>query len=293
MYGPLLDRFGRKHPLYIGLSIYILASAACIFAGSINLFLLARFFQALTGCVASVAAMAMVRDFFPVDKSAKIISLLVLILGASPLLAPSIGSIIVLSLGWQWVFATLAFIVLIILLQTFFFLPEGHAPDATISLKPAPIIKGFREILTRRQFYIYALAGTFSFAGLFVYVAGSPAIFMESFHLSARAYGGVFAFLSIGFIGGSQLNHLLSRRWTNEEIFKTTVMVQVVASIFICWVCIAGGTALLEILHFFLSFSPAQGLPIPTRLPLLWRLFQKMRAAPRPCWGLYKSASVV
>jgi len=232
MYGPLLDRFGRKHPLYIGLSLYILASVACIFAGSINLFLLARFFQALTGCVASVAAMAMVRDFFPVDKSAKIISLLVLILGASPLLAPSIGSIIITSLGWQWVFATLALIVLIILAQTFFFLPEGHAPDTKVSLKPAPIVKGFMEILTRRQFYIYALAGTFSFAGLFVYVAGSPAIFMESFHLSAGAYGGVFAFLSIGFIGGSQLNHLLSRRWTSEEIFRTAVIVQVIASLF-------------------------------------------------------------
>ena len=235
MYGPLLDRFGRKRPLYIGLSLYILASIACIFAGSINLFLLARFFQALTGCVASVAAMAMVRDFFPVDKSAKIISLLVLILGASPLLAPTIGSIIITSLGWQWVFATLALIVLIILAQTFFFLPEGHVPDTTVSLKPAPIIKGFREILTRRQFYIYALAGTFSFAGLFVYVAGSPAIFMESFHLNARAYGGVFAFLSIGFIGGSQFNHLLSRRWTSEEIFRTAVIVQVAASLLYVW----------------------------------------------------------
>jgi DHA1 family bicyclomycin/chloramphenicol resistance-like MFS transporter len=275
MYGPLLDRFGRKHPLYIGLTLYILTSVACIFAGSINLFLLARFFQALTGCVASVAAMAMVRDFFPVDKSAKIISLLVLILGASPLLAPSIGSIIVTSLGWQWVFATLAFIVLIILLQTFFFLPEGHVPDTTISLKPAPIIKGFREILTRRQFYIYALAGTFSFAGLFVYVAGSPAIFMESFHLSARAYGGVFAFLSVGFIGGSQLNHLLSRRWTNEEIFKTTVIVQVVASIFYLlgvyngWYGLAGNIAFLFVI---LSCS---GLTYPNAASIAMAPFSK------------------
>ena len=231
MYGPLLDRFGRKHPLYIGLGLYIVASVACIFAGTINLFLLARFFQALTGCVASVAAMAMVRDFFPVNESSKIISLLVLILGASPLLAPSIGSIIVTSWGWQWVFATLAFIVLVVLLQTFLFLPEGHAPDSSVSLKPAPILNGFKEIITRRQFYVYSLAGTFSFAGLFVYVAGSPAIFMESFHLSAKVYGGIFAFLSIGFIGGSQLNHLLSRRWTSEEVFKTTVIVQVITSI--------------------------------------------------------------
>jgi MFS transporter, DHA1 family, multidrug resistance protein len=230
MYGPLLDRFGRKRPLYIGLGLYVVASAGCIAFHSIEGLLLFRFVQALTGCVASVAAMAMVRDFFPVHESAKIISFLVLILGASPLLAPTIGSFIVTGWGWQWVFVVLAAIVIIILVLTVFFLPEGHPPDLSVSLKPEPIIKGFKEILLKRQFYVYSLAGTFSFAGLFVYVAGSPAIFMEGFHLSATTYGAIFAFLSIGFIGGSQLNHLLSRKWTSEEIFRTTLIIQVCAA---------------------------------------------------------------
>jgi DHA1 family bicyclomycin/chloramphenicol resistance-like MFS transporter len=230
MYGPLLDRFGRKRPLYIGLGLYIAASVGCIAFHSINGLLLFRFIQALTGCVASVAAMAMVRDFFPVKESARIISLLVLILGASPLLAPTIGSFIVTTLGWQWVFVLLALIVLIIQAVIFFFLPEGHPPDTSVSLKPEPIIKGFKDILLKRRFCVYALAGTFSFAGLFVYVAGSPAIFMEGFHVSARVYGGIFALLSVGFIGGSQLNHLLSRRWSSEKIFETAVIVQVAAA---------------------------------------------------------------
>jgi len=230
LYGPLLDRYGRKRPLYIGLGLYVLASFGCIAFNSINALLLFRFFQALTGCVASVAAMAMVRDFFPVKESAKIISLLVLILGASPLLAPTIGSFIIAALGWRWVFVMLAIIVVIILVIIIFFLPEGHHPDTSVSLKPQPIIKGFAEILVRRQFYVYALAGTFSFAGLFVYVAGSPAIFMEGFHVSAKTYGGIFALLSVGFIGGSQLNHVLSRRWSNEEIFKMALVIQVLAA---------------------------------------------------------------
>lgn len=230
LYGPLLDRYGRKRPLYIGLGLYVLASFGCIAFNSINALLLFRFFQALTGCVASVAAMAMVRDFFPVKESAKIISLLVLILGASPLLAPTIGSFIIAALGWRWVFVMLAIIVVIILVIIIFFLPEGHHPDTSVSLKPQPIIKGFAEILVRRQFYVYALAGTFSFAGLFVYVAGSPAIFMEGFHVSAKTYGGIFALLSVGFIGGSQLNHVLSRHWSNEEIFKMALVIQVLAA---------------------------------------------------------------
>ena len=230
VYGPLLDRFGRKRPLYVGLSLYVVASMACIASGSVNGLLLFRFIQALTGCVASVAAMAMVRDFFPVHKSAKIISLLVLILGASPLLAPTVGSFIVTGLGWQWVFVLLAIIVLVILVLSVFFLPEGHQPDASVSLQPKHIINGFKDILMQRQFLVYALAGTFSFAGLFVYVAGSPAIFMEGFHVSAKVYGGIFALLSVGFIGGSQLNHFLSRRWSNAVIFSRTVIIQVCAA---------------------------------------------------------------
>ena len=77
---------------------------------------------------------------------------------------------------------------------------------------------------------VLILAGTFSFAGLFVYVAGSPAIFMEGFHVSAKAYGGIFALLSVGFIGGSQLNHFFSRRWSSQQIFKTVVSIQVCAA---------------------------------------------------------------
>lgn len=232
IYGPLLDRFGRKPPLYAGLLLYILATIGCFTAGSIEALWIIRFIQALGGCVASVAAMAMVRDFFPVKKSASVISLLVLILGASPLLAPTVGSFIITWLGWHFVFIMLAVITFLILLLVFFFLPEGHIPDKSISLKPAPIIKGFKEVLTEPKFYVFALAGSLSFSGLFVYVAHSPAIFMDHFHLSERWYGAVFALLSVGFIGGSQLNHLLTSRFSNRQILKWVLIVQVIIAAF-------------------------------------------------------------
>src|ERR1700691_2727652 len=108
--------------------------------------------------------MAMVLDFFPPDKSARIISLLILILGVSPLLAPSVGSFIISVWNWRFIFVTLATITLIILIIVFFFLPDGQAPDTSLSLKPKPIINSFKSILVVPQFYVYALAGTFSFA---------------------------------------------------------------------------------------------------------------------------------
>lgn len=230
LYGPLLDRFGRKRPLYVGLILYIIATIICSTVTTIQALLLIRFIQALSGCVAAIAAMAMVRDFFPPDKSASIISLLILILGISPLLAPTVGSFVVDSFGWRYVFIALAFVAFIILAVIFFFLPEGQVPDTSVLLKPTPIIKSFKSILLQPQFYVFALAGTFSFSGLFVYVAGSPAIFMDGFHVSAKIYGGIFALLSVGFIGGSQMNHLLTRKYKSEEILKITSIIQTITS---------------------------------------------------------------
>jgi DHA1 family bicyclomycin/chloramphenicol resistance-like MFS transporter len=251
------------------------ATVGCFTSGGIEALWTMRFMQAIGGCVASVAAMAMVRDFFPVEKSAGVISLLVLILGASPLLAPTLGSFIVVWWGWRFVFIMLAVITAIILAVVFFFLPEGHLPDKSISLKPAPIIKGFKEVLTNPKFYVFALAGSFSFSGLFVYVAHSPAIFMNYFHLNEKLYGGVFALLSVGFIGGSQLNHILTKDFSNRQILNTALLVQaIVAVIFLAgsfkgWY---GMTAVIVLLFALLSCC---GITYPNAAALCMAPFSK------------------
>lgn len=275
IYGPLLDRFGRKPPLYVGLILYIIATIGCFTTTTIEALWLIRFMQAIGGCVASVAALAMVRDFFPIHKSASIISLLVLILGASPLLAPTAGSFIITAWGWHTVFIVLAAITFFILLLVFFFLPEGHAPDKTISLKPVPIINGFKTVLTDPRFYVFSLAGTFSFSGLFVYVANSPAIFMDHFHLNEKLYGGVFALLSVGFIGGSQLNHILTKKFSNQQILRTVLMVQATAATIFLFGSIGnwyGLTAVLVLLFVILSCC---GISYPNAAALCMAPFSK------------------
>jgi MFS family permease len=137
----------------------------------------------------------MVRDFFPVEESSRIISMLILILGVSPLLAPTVGSLIATTLGWHWIFLMLAIIVAVIMAVVARLLPEGHQPDPTISFKPAAVIASFLEIFAHAQFRTYALAGAFSFCCVLVYVAGSPIIFMDMYHVSPREYGGIFVLL--------------------------------------------------------------------------------------------------
>jgi DHA1 family bicyclomycin/chloramphenicol resistance-like MFS transporter len=104
LYGPLLDKFGRKKPLFIGLLVYILASAGCAFADSINILIGLRFVQALGSCAATVAAVAMVRDLFPVKDNAKVFALLMLVLGVSPMIAPTLGGYVTVAFGWHTIF---------------------------------------------------------------------------------------------------------------------------------------------------------------------------------------------
>ncbi len=234
MYGPIVDRFGRKKPLYIGLSIYLLTCIGCTQAHTVEALIVYRFIQALAGSVAAVTTFAMVRDFFPVKESARIISMLTLIIGISPLAAPTIGGFIATYLGWQWIFIMLIIIVLVIVLLTYLYLPPAAPPDTSVSLKPKPIVLTFWSILSNTQFITYTLAGTFAFATLFIYVAGSPVIFLDVFKVTPRAYGLIFSLLSCGFIGSNQINILLLKKFTSRQIFRVALLCQIVlAAVFL------------------------------------------------------------
>jgi MFS transporter, DHA1 family, multidrug resistance protein len=231
IYGPLLDRFGRKRPLVVGLSLFVAASIACTAAPNVQTLIALRFIQALGGCVAQVASIAMVRDFFPAKDSAKILSLLFLFIAASPLLAPSAGSLVIGAFGWKVAFVALGGIVAAILALVYFLLPEGHTPDPDISLRPGDILGEYLAIIRNPRFATYALAGAFSFAGLFTYVAGSPIIFRQGFGVSAWEYSLIFASLAGGFIGCSQLNVLLLRRYSSESLFSCMLVAQVMTGV--------------------------------------------------------------
>jgi MFS transporter, DHA1 family, multidrug resistance protein len=225
-YGPLLDRYGRKPPLYFGLGLFIVASVFCATATSIEMLILFRFAQACGGCVAQVAALTMVRDFFPEEKRVNVFSLLMLVIAVSPMLAPTIGSFIVAGLGWRWVFGFLSVIVALVAVTVAIVLPEPHAPDESIILRPGAIFSTFWSVLKVPQFLTYAVAGAFGFAGLFTYVAGSPGIFMEHYLVSGKIYGAIFAFLSVGIIGSSQLNMWFLKRSTSPKIFRLAMLGQ-------------------------------------------------------------------
>jgi DHA1 family bicyclomycin/chloramphenicol resistance-like MFS transporter len=231
LYGPLMDRFGRKRPLYFGLLLYIVVSVGCFSATSINMLIILRAVQAIGSCAAGVASIAMVRDIFPVKDNAKVFSLLILVLGASPMIAPTVGSYLTAAWGWHSVFIMLMSIAILILIAVIFTLPESYKPDVNYSLKPLPIINSFLTVIEVPQFYTYAIATALAFAGLFAYVAASPSVFMEFFHVGTKTYGWIFASLSVGFVGSSQLNSVLLKYYRSEQIVVWALSMQVVAAI--------------------------------------------------------------
>lgn len=263
IYGPLLDRFGRKRPLYVGMVIYILASIGCAFATSIEVLIVLRLFQALGGCVGMVAPRAMVRDSFPVDENAKIFSLLVLILGVSPVLAPTAGSFVISAFGWNAVFTVLAVVALLTLLIVIFWLPESKQPDPGFSLRPKAIAGSFWFVMKEPQFYTNALGGGISAAGLFAYLAGSPFIFMELYHTSEQLYGIIFALIAIGLITSSQMNTLLLRRYSSEQILHVVLVLQTTMGILLVVGTIADVLGLYGTIGLIFLFLCCQGFNFP------------------------------
>jgi len=234
LYGPLLDRFGRKKPLFIGMLVYILASLGCVFVKDIDTFIGLRFIQAIGSCAATVASVSMVRDLFPVKDIPKVFSLLMLVVGLSPMLAPTIGGYITADYGWHTVFFILMCMGILILLAAQIGLPNTYKPDTSISLKPKPIITNFISIVKEPQFYTYAFTGAVAFSGLFTYVAASPILFMDIFKVDAKVYGWIFAFMSLSFISASQLNSVLLNRFKSEQmIFGALITQSVIVILFL------------------------------------------------------------
>lgn len=273
--GPLLDRFGRKTPLIIGLVIYIVASMCCAISGSVEQLIAFRFLQALGGCVGMVAPNAIVRDLYPVHESARVFALLILILGISPILAPTAGGYLVTFWSWQIVFMVLALVTFLIMLAVIRWLPETRQPDPALSLQPRSILRSYRNVFKEPQFNTYAFAGAIASAGLFAYLAGSPYIFMELYQVSKQVYGWIFALLAAGLIASSQLNNLVLRKYNSAQILRTVQLIQSLAGIGLCagtYYNVLGMNGTIGLIFLFLS---CQGFTFPNSAALAMAPFSK------------------
>jgi DHA1 family bicyclomycin/chloramphenicol resistance-like MFS transporter len=263
LYGPLLERYGRKTPLYFGLTLYAISSVACAMAMSVETLILFRFLQALGGCVGMVASRAMVRDLFEVKDNAKVFSTLMLVVAVSPIIAPTLGGFISANFGWRYIFWMLIIVIALIIAGIYFLLPESKKPDTNFSLKPKAILSGFAEIIKHPQFGVYTFTGAVAYAGLYAYISGSPYVFMEVFKVTEQHYGWIFAIVAAGLISASQLNSILLKKYTSDQIIKVTLSVQGVIGIVLVSTSLFGYSELYSTITLVFLFLCCQGFLFP------------------------------
>ncbi|MEN2281600.1 multidrug effflux MFS transporter [Algoriphagus sp. SE2] len=274
-YGPLLDKYGRKKPLYAGLGIYVLASMGCALSGSVENLIIMRFLQAIGGCAGMVAAQALVRDIFPITKTAQVLALLILVISVSPMIAPTLGGFVTAYYHWHWIFIILALLTIIIWISVIYILPEGADPDKLVSLKPSQVWKNYIAVLQNRQFLVYMMVGSLAGAAPFAYIAGSADVFMNIYGVSETQYGWIFALLAFAMIGSTQLNHLLLRRFSSQQIIHFSIHYQLIVGILLISGIYFQIFGISSLLFFMFIFLTAHGLNSPNTAALSMAPFSK------------------
>ena len=254
-YGPVADRYGRKPPLLFGLACFTLASAGCALAADIQSLAWLRFLEAVSGCAGMVISRAVVRDLFDQQESARMFSLLMLIMGVAPILAPLAGGYLLLWSGWRAIFWVLAAFGAACVVAVATRLPETIPASAPRPPLRFALVEYF-ALLRDRRFLGYTLSGGFAQAGMFAYISGSPFVFIDLYGVAAEHYGWLFGANAVGIIGGSQVNRYLLDRYDADVLLARANLVNVVCGLLVlamAWTGAFGLTGILVPLFFYIA----------------------------------------
>lgn len=211
IYGPVVDKYGRKKPLLFGLLIFTMAAVGCGISPNIETMIGMRLLQALGGCVGMVASNAIISDVYEVEKRARAFSSIMLVMGVAPLIAPSIGSFFVEHADWNYIFYFLAAFAAMVMTMIYFFLPETSRHMHQNKLKVRNITRGYLEVLKNRTFISYTLAGSIAMSVLFAYISSASFIFLTYYKLDKATFSILFAVNASGLITGSYMNGILTK----------------------------------------------------------------------------------
>lgn len=233
IYGPLADRFGRKPPLYAGLALYVVGSVIAAFAPSLETLVAARFIQGIGGCAGMVIARAIVRDLFDERDSARMLTMLMLVMGLAPILAPIVGGQLLVFFGWRSVFWVLTAFGALCLLFSVTSLRESLPPAQRLPGGIGAALANYRQLLRDRRYMTQVMTGAFTMAGMFAYISGSPFVFIELNGVPAERFGFLFGLNALGLIAASQINHRLLARHSGRSILAAATLGFAIATLLV------------------------------------------------------------
>lgn len=229
-YGPFSDRIGRVRPLYLGMSIFITASIICATTNNEYVLFIARTLQALGACVTTVVTRAAIRDTLNPVQSARAFSLMVLVMGVAPILAPSLGALILKVADWHGIFWFLASFGVLNLLLTKFFLKETLKPE---NRNTHPMSESFGQyfgLMKDHTFMLPAVASGLLQGAFFIYLSISSELFMVNYQLTEHQFAIAFGVNAFGFIALTQVNQFLTKRFHLVNLLRTGAVIQLAAA---------------------------------------------------------------
>jgi DHA1 family bicyclomycin/chloramphenicol resistance-like MFS transporter len=222
IYGPVSDRVGRRGPILFGVVVYLVASLGCALASSIGLLIVFRLLQALGACAGMVIARAVVRDRYQDHEVLHVYSLLTLVMGSAPIIAPLIGGWVLTVGSWRWIFGVQSLFALMITACAFFFLPESRS-DATrmraLSERP---LASYLALLRAPRLVGLMLNGAFANVGLFAFITAAPELVITHYHVPASDFGWIFGVNVTGMMAAGQINARLARRIPGETLLHAS-----------------------------------------------------------------------
>lgn len=227
--GPLSDKVGRRLPLLAVTALHVLASTAAAFAPTLELLSVARVLMGAGAAAGGVVAAAIVRDLFGGRRLVVMLSRLALVSGVAPVLAPLVGSGLLLVTSWRGIFGVLAIYGAVMLVSAIIFIPETLPPARRQERGTTTVWQRYRSVFGDRVFIGVLVIGGMTFSGLFSYLSASSFLFQESYGFDAQQYGLLFAANSLGVVLGVQAASRLAARFGPQWVLAWSTAVLVVA----------------------------------------------------------------
>ncbi len=264
VYGPWADQSGRKPPLYVGVTIFIVASVGCAFAGDVTTLTLWRFAQGLGAAVVMVIPRAIIRDMHTGHAATRLMALIMLVISVSPMLAPLAGSGVIAVADWRAIFWVLCAAAVASLAMTAFLLPETLAPADRVRVNLRSLMAGTATLMTDRWFLGLTFIGAFGMASFFVFLTSASFVYTGQFGLSPTGFSLAFAVNAIGFFAASQAAAGLGQRFGARSVVRVATLGFAACAIATVLLVAAGFTSLPVVVAGLFIGNAFLGLVIPT-----------------------------
>jgi DHA1 family bicyclomycin/chloramphenicol resistance-like MFS transporter len=267
-YGPITDMVGRKPPLYFGLGLFLLGSALCGFAQSVEWLIAFRFLQGIGAASVMVVPRAVIRDLHTGVEATRLMSTVMLVFSVSPILAPLGGSALIVPFGWRAVFVAVSIVSVVALVLVATLLPETWPKERRVKSAIASVFSGYGYLLRHPRFLGLTFIGGLGMASFFSFLASSSFIYIDHYGLTPTQFSLAFSVNAIGFIGASQFSANLGMRFGIARVVMAAVFAYTLLALLLFAVTLAGIDNLTVLMVMLFAAFAWLGLVIPATMVL-------------------------